>query len=127
MNLSKEELIEIVRAFRSSNTNIVNLWRSVEKAFIEAVKNKSVVHLDNNISFIYDKNILFIKVNTHIYMYPTRLLSPWISPGKNSGVGYHALLQEIFLTWGSNLDFLHGQADSLPSEPPRKPKNISVY
>ena len=32
-------------------------------------------------------------------MYPTRLLSPWISPGKNSGVGYHALLQEIFLTW----------------------------
>ena len=29
-------------------------------------------------------------------MYPTRLLSPWISPGKNSGVGYHALLQEIF-------------------------------
>ena len=62
MNLSKEELIEIVRAFRSSNTNIVNLWRSVEKAFIEAVKNKSVVHLDNNISFIYDKNILFIKL-----------------------------------------------------------------
>ena len=62
MNLSKEELIEIVRAFRSSNINIVNLWRSVEKAFIEAVKNKSVVHLDNNISFIYDKNILFIKL-----------------------------------------------------------------
>ena len=24
------------------------------------------------------------------------------SPGKNTGVGCHALLQEIFLTWGSN-------------------------
>ena len=27
----------------------------------------------------------------------TRLLCPWDSPGKNTGVGYHALLQGIFL------------------------------
>ena len=33
---------------------------------------------------------------------PTRLLSPWNSPGKNTGVGTHPLLQEIFLTQGSN-------------------------
>ena len=76
---------------------------------------------------IYNKSILFIKVNTHTYIYPTRLLSPWISPGKNSGVGYHALLQGIFLTQGLNLDFLHRQADSLPSEPPGKSKNAYVY
>lgn len=62
MNLCEEELIEIVRAFRSSNTNIVNLWNSVEKSFIEAVKNKSIVHIDKNISFIYEGNILFIKL-----------------------------------------------------------------
>ena len=31
-----------------------------------------------------------------------RLLSPWNSPGKNTGVGSHALLQGIFLTQGSN-------------------------
>ena len=30
------------------------------------------------------------------------LLCPWDSPGKNSGVGCHALLQEIFLTQESN-------------------------
>ena len=32
----------------------------------------------------------------------TRLLCPWDSPGKNTGVGCHALLQGIFLTQGSN-------------------------
>ena len=29
------------------------------------------------------------------------------SPGKNTGVGYHALLQEIFPTQGSNRGLLH--------------------
>ena len=31
-------------------------------------------------------------------LYPARLLCPWNSPGKNTGVGYHAFFQEIFLT-----------------------------
>ena len=30
--------------------------------------------------------------------WPTRLLCPWDSPGKNTGVGRHFLLQGIFLT-----------------------------
>ena len=37
---------------------------------------------------------------------PTRLFCPWDSPGKNTGVGCHALLQRIFLTQGSNLRLL---------------------
>ena len=44
---------------------------------------------------------------------PCRLLCPWDSPGKNTGVGCHALLQKIFPTQGSNSGLLH-----LPSEPP---------
>ena len=44
------------------------------------------------------------------------------SPGKNTAVGFHALLQGIFPTQGSNLHLLHWLADSLPSEPPGKPK-----
>ena len=32
----------------------------------------------------------------------TRLLGPWDSPGKSPGVGYHALLQGILPTQGSN-------------------------
>ena len=38
---------------------------------------------------------------------PTRLLRPWDSPGKNTGVGCHFLLQGIFLTQGSNPGLLH--------------------
>ena len=41
---------------------------------------------------------------------PASLLCPWDSPGKNPGVGCHFLLQEIFLTQGSNpglLNLLH--------------------
>ena len=38
---------------------------------------------------------------------PTRLLCPWDSPGKNTGVGCHFLLQGIFLTWGLNLGLPH--------------------
>ena len=32
---------------------------------------------------------------------PARLLCPWNSPGKNTGVGCHSLLQGIFPTQGS--------------------------
>ena len=41
----------------------------------------------------------------------------WDFPGKNTGVGWHFLLQEIFLTQGLNqrlLRPLHWQVDSLP-------------
>ena len=34
---------------------------------------------------------------------PARLLCPWNSPGKITGVGCYSLLQGIFLTQGSNL------------------------
>ena len=39
--------------------------------------------------------------------WPTRLFCPWDSPGKNTGVGCHSLLQGIFPAQGSNLDLLH--------------------
>ena len=41
------------------------------------------------------------------------------SPGKNTGVGCHTLLQGIFRTQGSNWGLLHCQEDSLLTEPPR--------
>ena len=43
----------------------------------------------------------------HHGLQPTRLLSPWNSPGKKTGVGYHSLLQEIFPTQGSNPGLPH--------------------
>ena len=55
---------------------------------------------------------------------PTRLLCPCDSPGKNTGVSCHALLEGIFLTQGSKLHLLNlllWQACSLPLAPPEKP------
>ena len=55
---------------------------------------------------------------------PTRRPCPWDSPGGNTGVGCHALLQGIFPTRGLNSCLPASpalQADSLPTEPPAKP------
>ena len=54
---------------------------------------------------------------------PTRLLCPLGFSGKNTGVGWHFLLQEIFLTQGLNPclpHLLHWQADSLLLSQPEK-------
>ena len=40
-------------------------------------------------------------------LYPARSLCPWNSPGKNTGMGCHSLLQGIFLTQGLNPGLLH--------------------
>ena len=53
-----------------------------------------------------------------------RLFCPWDSPGKNTGVGCHALLQGILPTQGLNLCLLHLQqwaGGFLTSAPPGKP------
>ena len=42
-----------------------------------------------------------------LWAVPARLFHPWDSPGKNSGVSCHSLLQGIFPTQGSNLGLLH--------------------
>ena len=42
-------------------------------------------------------------------------------------VGYHFLLQGIFLTQGSNLHLLHSQADSLPLSHQGSPIYVYMY
>ena len=41
------------------------------------------------------------------FLWPHGLCGPWNSPGQNTGVGSLSLLQEIFLTQGSNPSLLH--------------------
>ena len=51
-------------------------------------------------------------------------------PGKNTGMGYHFLLQGIFPTQGLNSHvscLLHWQADSLPLAPRGKPFAMGTY
>ena len=40
-------------------------------------------------------------------LYPARLFHPWEFPGKNTGVGWHFLLQGIFQTQRQNPGLLH--------------------
>ena len=57
----------------------------------------------------------------------TRSLCPCESPGKNTEVGCHFLLQGVFLTQGSSpclLGLLHWPVDSLVQLPPEKPKSV---
>ena len=59
-------------------------------------------------------------------LYPTRLLCPWNSPGKNTGVGLPFsfpadLPNQGIKPWSPTL-----QADSLPSEPQESPENGAV-
>ena len=61
---------------------------------------------------------------------PSRLLCPWDSACKNTGVGCHASLKKICPTQGLNpwlLCLLHWQAGSLPLVPPGKPEKLHTH
>ena len=51
------------------------------------------------------------------------IVTPWNSPGKNTKVDSHFLLQGIFPTQGSNPRSPDLYTDSFPSEPPVRPEN----
>ena len=55
---------------------------------------------------------------------PHGLHSPWNSPGQNTGVGSHSLLQGIFPTQGWNPGLPHCR--QIPAKPPGKHKNTGV-
>ena len=64
--------------------------------------------------------VMFVELLDHVQLFVTLWTvacqgpHPWNSPGKNTGVGCHSLLQGIFPLQGSNLRLLHWQADSFP-------------
>ena len=61
---------------------------------------------------------------------PTRLLCPWNSPGKNTGVGCHFLLWGIFPTQESNLcllHLLHWEAGSFYHWDTQEAQSVSCY
>ena len=71
----------------------------------------------------WSHSVVSNSLQPHVLL-PTRLLCPWDSPGKNTGVGCHFLLQGIFPTQESNTGLPHcrqTQADTLTSEPPGSP------
>ena len=73
------------------------------------------------------KNRSEVKWLSHIRLFATPWTVAYQAPsmgfsGKNTGVGYHFLLQRIFPTQGSNRGLVHCmQVNSLPAELPGKP------
>ena len=53
------------------------------------------------------KSLSHVWLCDHMNLWPTRLLCPWNSPGQNTGVGSHSLLQGIFQTQESSRGLLH--------------------
>ena len=65
-----------------------------------------------------------VRLAATLWTVAAKLLCLWDSPGKNTGMGCHFLLQQIIPTQGLNpslLCLLQWQADSLPLVPPGKP------
>ena len=61
-------------------------------------------------SRVHGNSMCVLNRLSHVWphgLQPARLLCPRDSPGKNTGVGCHALLQGILLTQGSNPSLLH--------------------
>ena len=60
--------------------------------------------LDNYVCV--SRSLVFDSLRPHRLL-PTRLLFPWNSLGRNTGMGCHSILQRIFPTQGSNPGLLH--------------------
>ena len=98
-----------------------------------------VCYLIDSISLV-NLNILDVLHAKSLQLSPTlcnpmnckaaKLLCPWDSSGKNTGVGSHALLQRIVLTQGWNANILYllfWQMGSLPLAPSGKPQDIDIF
>ena len=62
--------------------------------------------MEGRVLLLFSHQVVSYPLQPH-GLQPARLLCPWDSPGKNTGVGCHFLLQENFLTQGSNPGLLH--------------------
>ena len=103
----------VLATLHSQAWRLTLLW-----TFLITVETVSLAH-GTYITHIFSCGCALSVVLDCLWLYglPARLLSPWDSPGRNTGVGCHALLQGIFPTQGSNahlLCLLHWQVDSLP-------------
>ena len=77
----------------------------------------------NNKDYVCESHsVMSNSLQTH-GLEPARLLYPWNSPGKNTGVSCHSPLQQIFLTQGLNLSLLNCRQilrESIPRQVDKK-------
>ena len=134
-SLAKEDPLEKEMAIHSSILAWETPWTE-EPDRIQSMGSRRVRHNWSNLACLHTYRLYnyFCQVASVVSgslwplrLQPSRLLCPWDSPGKNTGVGGHFLLQRIFPTQGSNphlFCLLHWQMGSLPLVPPGKPITI---
>ncbi len=60
--LKREDLADIVKAWRRANPNIVKLWRTLENAALAAVRDHQFVSIAHGIQFGVENDILFVRL-----------------------------------------------------------------
>lgn len=79
-SIPDEELPKLVSDWRKASPHIVNFWWDVDKAAKKAIREKTVVVLENyHLSFIYDPGVLFIQLPSGRRL---SYIRPKIEPGK---------------------------------------------
>ena len=86
-------------SYSSPNSHFLQLYEGEGRA-VDFVIPKLLSTTKN-----FNGNSNKVKSLSHVQLF--RLLGPWNSPDKNTGVGCHFLLQGIFPTQGLNLGLLH--------------------
>ena len=95
--------IQIVERSISRTHFILNSWDSVCVCICSLYIQRTSICIQSE----------WVKSLSRVWLFATpwtvaiRLLCPWNSPGKNTGVACHSLLQGIFLTQGSNQGLSH--------------------
>ena len=113
---SSDHNSEIQRQYFQWPTNFQ--WPTKHPVYLAILENCETLHAPNGLNPFSLKPVCthvcqvtsVVSASMHPNgLQPTKLLYPWESPGKNTGVGCHALLQGIFPTQGSIPDIPHGR------------------
>ena len=86
-------------------------WGNRKQIYLPPKIAKHLQNVWNNSSRLWvSASVSYSVVSDYLRLHgpqPARLLYPWHSPDKKTGVGYHSLLRGIFLAQGSNLGLVH--------------------
>ena len=92
------KLIQCFVSIVSQNTKMPSSQLEINK---RGLIKKSVIHM------VVVQLLSHVRLSLLHGQQPARLLCPWDSPGKSTGVGSHSLLQGIFPTQESKLGLLY--------------------
>ena len=122
LSLKKSKLPELF--LNSVWIAFVTLWTKRDSVFIVSFMSPNTNAQAFSVSLVTQSCLTLFD---HMDCSPTRLLCAWDSPGKNTGVGCHSLLQGTFQTQGLNSGLLYCRQIVLPSEPPGKPLRLFAH